>query len=108
MQEAQRDFKPAYHYDESMDKKSSDRPLTPMCDLWSRSADDRAIIRDFLETASNADVFLCKLDLHYGEYEMLHDRDVEKLLMKHAGVDPAKLEEERRALVKQAQDDAKK
>jgi hypothetical protein len=84
--------------------------LTPMCDLWAASADDRAVINAFLETASNANlpVFLCRLNLRYGEYEMLQDREVETLLMAHAEVDPVKLEEERRALLKQVQADAEK
>jgi hypothetical protein len=80
---------------------------TPMCERWAAARGDQAIITAFLDALEEKGVMLCQR-LEDGEYARIYERDIEWLYMQYCDVDPKVLEDERRALVKQAQEAAAK
>ena len=82
-----------------------------MCERWAAARADQSIINDFLDALVEKGVVLCKRvesEGNFSDYAPLGERDIEKLYMEYVRVDPKVLEDERRALVKHAQETAKR
>lgn len=78
---------------------AADQPATPECDRARKVKDQTQAAGEFLEWASSQGIFLGHyVEEDYGRFNPVHE-SVETLLARWMGIDLAKVEQEKRAIL---------